>query len=192
MEGRLNPALAKEKPGFSGSGPEDDSKFSGNWRREGPLPSFGDSHESSRRRFDGQPGERPPPNVSDEASDWRSSRPLSKGAEPETPSTRRRGSGFSITEGHAGAADKEEHWTMGSKFKPSVTEESTHAKFGSLKGKFESVHARDTPDEGDWRARRAPGGTSRKYPRQHSDRQCFVAADSLAHSKQLHSSDSSN
>lgn len=146
---------------------EEDSKISGNWRRDGPLPSFGDSREPSRRRFDGQPGERPPPpppNVSDEVSDWRSSRPLSKVAEPEASSARRRGSGFSITEGQAGAADKEEHWAMGSKFKPSAQEESVPGKFGSVKGKYESAHTRDTPDEGDWRARKAPGGTSREYP----------------------------
>jgi len=148
----------KERAGFSGGAPEDDSKFSGNWRRDGPLPSFGDSREPSRRRFEGQPGERqpPPPSVSDDVSDWRSSRPLSKGAEPEAPPAHRRGSGFSNLEGQAGAADKEEHWTMGSRFKPSAPEESTQGKFGSVpRGRFDSA-----PDEGDWRARRAPGGTS--------------------------------
>lgn len=167
FEGGLNSALAKEKSGFGGGFPEDDSKFSGNWRREGPLPSLGDSQESSRRRFEGHSGERPPPpsGVSDEASDWRSSRPLSKVAEPEAPPARRKGSGFSITEGQAGAADREEHWTMGSKFKPSAPEESVPAKFGSVKGKYEST--RDTPDEGDWRAKRAPGGSSREYLRQY-------------------------
>ncbi|KAN0093105.1 hypothetical protein V8E55_003889 [Tylopilus felleus] len=144
----------KDKPGFSGGIPEDDSKFSGNWRRDGPLPSFGESRESSRRRFDGQAGERPAPNVSDDVSDWRSSRPLSKVVEPEAPPARRKGSGFSVTEGQTGAADKEEHWTMGSKFKASSPEESAHGKLGSIKG------ARDTHDESDWRARRAPGGTS--------------------------------
>ncbi|KAG9315124.1 hypothetical protein JVU11DRAFT_4247 [Chiua virens] len=152
----------KERLGFGGAISEDDSKFSGNWRREGPLPSFGDSRESSRRRFDGPPGERPqpPPGVSDEISDWRSTRPMSRAAEPEAPPARRRGSGFSTAEGQTGAADKEEHWTMGSKFKPSAPEESAHgSKFGSVR-KYESVHARDTPDEGDWRAKRAPGGTS--------------------------------
>ncbi|KAH0833155.1 hypothetical protein J3R83DRAFT_12181 [Lanmaoa asiatica] len=153
----------KEKPGFSGAVSEEDSKFSGNWRREGPLPSFADSRESSRRRFDGQPGERPPPSlpsVSDEASDWRSSRPLSKVLEPEAPSARRKGSGFSNTEGQTGAADKEEHWIIGSRFKPSAPEESAHGKFSSVKGKYESIQARDTPDEGDWRTRKTPGGTS--------------------------------
>ena len=153
---------AKEKTGFGVASSEEDSKFSGSWRRDGPLPSFGDSRESSRRRLDGHVGERPPPqpSASDEASDWRSSRPLSKVVEPEAPSARRRGSGFSITEGQTGAADREEHWTIGSKFKPSSPEESTYGKFSSVKGKSESIVARDPPDEGDWRARRAP---SREY-----------------------------
>lgn len=159
FQGGLTPSLAKEKPGFSAAIPEEDSKYSGNWRREGPLPSFGDSRESSRRRFDGHPGERPPPSASDDASDWRSSRPMSKAAESEAPSAHRRGSGFSITEGQAGIADREEHWTIGSKFKPSSPEESAHGKFGSVKGKYESVHARDSPDEGDWRTRKV----SREY-----------------------------
>lgn len=175
FKSRLNPASAKERPGFSGAIPEDDTKFSGNWRREGPLPSLGESRESSRRRIDGQPGERPSPlpSVSDEASDWRSSRPISKVVEPEAPPTRRRGSGFSITEGQAGAADREEHWTMGSRFKPSSPEESAHGKFGSIKGKHEPVHARDSPDEGDWRTRKAPGGTSREYPCQYFENALF-------------------
>lgn len=187
FQGRLNPALAKERPGFGGGFSDEDSKFSGNWRRDGPLPPFKDSHE---RRFDGPASERASslPSISDEANDWRSSRPLSKAAEPEAPSARRKGSGFSITEGQAGAADREEHWTMGSRFKPS---EEGHGKFGSVKGKFEPVQARDAPDEGDWRAaRRAPGGTSRGYLHQYF--LCFVGADLLAHSKQLHSSNPSN
>ncbi|KAF8558090.1 hypothetical protein OG21DRAFT_1481632 [Imleria badia] len=152
----------KEKSGFGGGFSEDDSKFSGNWRRDGPLPSLGDSREPSRRRFDGPAGERAPPlpSIPDEASDWRSSRPLSKVAEPEAPSARRKGSGFSVTEGQTGAADREEHWTMGSRFKPTAPEESVQGKFGSVKGKFEAVHARDAPEEGDWRAGKATGGTS--------------------------------
>ena len=131
---------------------------------------MGDSRESSRRRFDGLSGERAPlpPGVSDEANDWRSSRPLSKVAEPEAPPARRRGSGLSVTEGQIGVADKEEHWTMGSRFKPSSPEDIAHGKFGGVKGKFESVHARDSPDEGDWRARRAPSGPSREYPYQYA------------------------
>ncbi|KAF9223582.1 hypothetical protein BS17DRAFT_780855 [Gyrodon lividus] len=149
----------KEKPGFGGPVGEEDSKFSGNWRREAPLPSFGDSRESSRRRFDGPLGERapPPPSASDGANDWRSLRPVAKLPEPEAPPPRRRGSGFSTPEGQISVADKEEHWSMGSRFKP---EEPALGKLGSVKGRYDSVHARDGLDESDWRARRAPGGTS--------------------------------
>ncbi|KIJ66794.1 hypothetical protein HYDPIDRAFT_174153 [Hydnomerulius pinastri MD-312] len=156
----------KERPGFGGSNFEDDSKFSGNWRREGPVASFADSRDSSRRRFDAPPGDRapPPPSVSDGANDWRSSRPLARVPEPEPPAVRRRGSGFSTPEGQTGAADKEEHWAIGGKFKPSAPapEEPSHGKFGSVRGRFDSTAAKDAPDEGDWRSARprAPGGTS--------------------------------
>ncbi|KIJ12009.1 hypothetical protein PAXINDRAFT_54322, partial [Paxillus involutus ATCC 200175] len=151
----------KEKPGFGGPIVEDDTKFSGNWRRDGPLPSFGDSRESSRRRFEGPPGERAPPptSASDGVNDWRSSRPVAKLPEPEVPG-RRRGPGPSTPEGQISAADKEEHWSMGSKFKASP-EEPVHGKLGSVRGKIDSAHTRDGLDEGDWRARKAPGGTSR-------------------------------
>jgi translation initiation factor 4B len=148
----------KEKPGFGTSILEDDSKFSGSWRRDGPLPSFGDSREPSRRRLDGPPGERAPllPSASDEASDWRSSRPVAR----EAPPAHRRGSEFSTPEAQISTADREEHWSIGSKFKPSVPEEQAQGKFGSVRGRHESIPTRDAPDEGDWRARKAPGGTS--------------------------------
>jgi len=140
---------------------EDDSKFSGNWRREGPPPNQQDTRDSSRRRFDGPPGDRmpPPPSVSDDVSDWRSSRHLAKIPEPEAPSFKRRGSGFSTPEGPS-AADTEDKWALGSKFKPST--EEPPSRFGSLRGSHDSQHARDLPvDEGDWRSGRSR--TSRKY-----------------------------
>ncbi|KAH7884566.1 hypothetical protein F5I97DRAFT_2074849 [Phlebopus sp. FC_14] len=151
----------KERPAFAAS--EDESKFSGNWRREGPISTIGDSRDSSRRRFDGPPLERapPPPSISDEVSDWRSSRPLPKHPEPEAPSVRRRGSGFSTPE--AGAADREETWSLGNKFKPTAPEELPHGKFGSSRGKYESVNVRDGPEETDWRSSRTrapPSGNS--------------------------------
>ncbi|KAL4074999.1 hypothetical protein V8B97DRAFT_1660255 [Scleroderma yunnanense] len=144
----------KERSGFGSV--EDDPKFSGSWRREAPLPTSGVTHESSRRRFDGPAGERmpPPPSVSDGASDWRSSRPLAKIPEPDAPPVRRRGSGFSTTDSQS-HADKEEHWSMGSKFKASVPDEPSTGKFGSLRGRYESIHAKDgTTDDGDWRSAR--------------------------------------
>ncbi|KIK94215.1 hypothetical protein PAXRUDRAFT_26003 [Paxillus rubicundulus Ve08.2h10] len=148
------------EPRFGGLMVEEDTKFSGSWRRDGPLPSLGDSRESSRRRFDGPPGERapPPPSASDGANDWRSSRPVAKLPESEAPG-RRRGPGPSTPEGQISAADREDHWSMGSRFKASP-EEPVHGKLGSVRGKFDSAHIRDGLDEGDWRARRAPGGTS--------------------------------
>ncbi|KAG2145224.1 hypothetical protein DEU56DRAFT_870292 [Suillus clintonianus] len=144
----------KERSGFSGSSFDDDTKFSGNWRREGPPP-VQDSRDSSRRRFDGPPGDRmpPPPSVSDEVSQWRSSKPLAKIPEPEAPSFKRRGSGFSTPEGQS-PADNEEKWALGSKFKPSA--EDPPSRFGSLRGSHDSQHVREPPaDDGDWRAGRS-------------------------------------
>ncbi|KAG2071795.1 RNA-binding domain-containing protein [Suillus decipiens] len=144
----------KERSGFSGSSFDDDSKFSGNWRREGPPPNMQDSRDSSRRRFDGPPGDRmpPPPSVSDEVNQWRSNKPLAKIPEPEAPSFKRRGSGFSTPEGQS-PADNEDKWTLGSKFKPST--EEPPSRFG-LRSSHDSQHVRDPPaDEGDWRTGRS-------------------------------------
>lgn len=106
----------------------------------------------------------PPPSVSDDVGDWRSSRPLAKIPEPDEPPVRRRGSGFSTTDGQPSLADKEEHWSIGSKFKASVPDEPSAGRFGSLRGRYESLHGKD--DDTDWRSARPPrtqGGTSRKY-----------------------------
>ncbi|KAG6333328.1 hypothetical protein ID866_5761 [Astraeus odoratus] len=143
----------KERSGFGHM--EDDPKFSGSWRREAPLPTSGATHEPSRRRFDGPVGDRvpPPPSASDEASDWRSARPVARNTEPDAQSVRRRGSGFSTPEGHLSAADKEEHWSIGSKFKPALPDEPSVGKFG-VRGRYESLHAKDGgSDEGEWRKR---------------------------------------
>ena len=108
---------AKERIGGLG-GFEDDSKFAGPWRREGPLPDIRDSRDPPRRRFD---GEKQPltPGVSD-ANDWRStSRPL---APPRTSSGDSDGriqkrSGFGGGDPNSGANG--DTWTIGSRFKPS-------------------------------------------------------------------------
>jgi hypothetical protein len=124
-----------------------------------------DSRGSSRRRFDVTTADGPPPSVAEEASDWRSSsRPRGPiPAEPELPSFKRRGSGFSTPEGQPSAADKEEVWTIGGKFKPSASstlEESSTSKFGSLRGRGEMGAPKDPapPDEGvsDWRSAARP------------------------------------
>ncbi|KAI6125140.1 hypothetical protein EDD16DRAFT_1560270 [Pisolithus croceorrhizus] len=153
----------KERPAFAGG--EDDAKFSGSWRREAPAPASGGARDSSRRRFDGSTGDRmpPPPSISDEANDWRSSRSLAKVAELDAPPSIRKGSGISIPDGQLSSADKEEHWSIGSKFRPSLSDEAPSGRFGSLRSRNESLLAKDGgPDDGGWRGgrARAQGGTS--------------------------------
>ncbi len=151
---------AKERAGFgSGGGGFDDEKFANNWRRDGPLPDP-PSQDGSRRRYDGPSArEPPPPAVSDNISDWRSSRQPARAPPPEAdaPSFKRRGSGFRSQEGAPqNLADTEDTWTIGSRFKPSTPSESggPGSRFGSLRGKGEMGPPRDTaspPDESDWR-----------------------------------------
>lgn len=137
----------KERPTFGG----DDSKFDSPWRREGPLPDA-PGRDSSRRRFDG-PRPEPLPSVAEGASDWRSSKPRAA-AEPEAPSSgsaRRKNIGFGSD--NAGAADREETWTIGGKFKPSEDKE-TGGKFGS-RGRGDIPPPKDTSaadGDTDWRS----------------------------------------
>ncbi|KAI9001533.1 hypothetical protein BD414DRAFT_474962 [Trametes punicea] len=146
----------KERAGFGGGGAfEDDPKFAGNWRREGPLPDL-PSRDASRRRVEG-PREPPAPSVSDNVSDWRSSaRAPVRPPPPETEgSFRRRGPG-SREPPPRGPADTEETWHIGSKFKPSapVDGERPGSRFGSLRPRGDVGPPRDATspaDEGDWR-----------------------------------------
>jgi len=78
-------------------------------------------------------------------NDWRSQR-SSKVSESEVP--KRKGSGFLNPE--SSNADKEDTWTIGSKFKPSSTEEGLSSKFGGQRAKSETTHS--AADEGDWRS----------------------------------------
>lgn len=67
---------------------------------------------------------------------------------------------MSTPDGQPSTADKEEHWSMGSKFRPSLSDE---APSGRLRNRYEPLHVKDGgPDEGDWRGgrARAQGGTS--------------------------------
>ncbi|CAL1715712.1 unnamed protein product [Somion occarium] len=147
----------KERSGFGAGGGFDDEKFAGNWRRDGPLPDLPSRGESGgpRGRFEGPPSREPPPHaVADTISDWRSSRAPARGPPPEEgPSFKRRGSGFRGSDaGPVGAADSEETWSIGSKFKPSgpPEERSPGSRFGSLRG----GPPRETPsppDEDTWR-----------------------------------------
>lgn len=144
--------IAKERSGFGGGGFDDDAKFAGNWRRDGPLPDI-PSREGSRRRFDGPPGERPgpPPSVSDNIDQWRSSRPSPRLPPAELdPSLERRRPSFQPA---SGLADTEEVWSKGSKFKPAEEASKLNsARRGDLP-------PRETPpsvsDAGDWRGSRA-------------------------------------
>jgi translation initiation factor 4B len=133
---------AKERT-FSHATPEDNSKFDNPWRREGPLPDLPQSRDAPRRKFEGAPERLP--SLSETANDWRSQRPP-KASEPEMP--KRKGSGFLNTE--SSAADKEDVWVIGSKYKPSANEEGLGSKFGSARSKSEATPS--AADEGDWRS----------------------------------------
>ncbi|KAH9057899.1 hypothetical protein EDB87DRAFT_1628776 [Lactarius vividus] len=134
----------------SGPGGFDDPKFSGEWRRQGPLPD----RDSSRRRFDGPPTDRSaaaPPSVSDTSSDWRSN--------PRRCSRRKNSSSFASES----AADKEETWTIGSKFKPSE-DEGTGRKFGSFRARGDMPPPSGPPEsstDNDWRSAPRAGLSSR-------------------------------
>lgn len=157
---------AKERAGFGGF---EDPKFSGEWRRQGPLPDLG-SRDSSRRRYDGPPADRASGalSVSNTSSDWRSNRPARQPLAPESEAPRRKNSAFVGSEG-VGAADREETWAIGSKFKPSE-DDGPGRKFGSHRGRGDmgppSVPP-ESPADNDWRSGPRPGlssnsSTSRK------------------------------
>ncbi|KAF8581062.1 RNA-binding domain-containing protein [Ramaria rubella] len=172
--------------GFS-SGGFDDDKFSGNWRRDGPLPAseppprggsrggagFGfrdgaatGDDDGPRRGARFTPGmdadrERERPEMN---SDWRGSR-TSMPPPPEREGRR----GFGVLES-SGAADAEETWSKGSKFRPSPSGSdsgSVGRKFGTgfaerSGGGPPSGAATPVPDEGDWRTRGKPAFGSQR------------------------------
>ncbi|KAH9481526.1 putative eukaryotic translation initiation factor 4H [Psilocybe cubensis] len=167
---RVSVAEPPKERGF-GAASEDNAKFDNPWRRDGPLPDLPNSRDASRRRFDGPSGDRhggpgadrQPPSVSDNVDQWRSNRPP-RVAEADPPPFKRKGSGFLTPEAQSGAADKEETWTIGAKFKASSngphedssTRSSTHRVRNDM-GPPKETHA----DEGDWRSSaRGPKGVS--------------------------------
>jgi len=155
---RVSVAEPPKERSFGHAGTEDSSKFDNPWRRDGPLPDLPHSKEPSRRKFDGAPERLP--SVSENVNDWRSQR-SQKLPEPEAP--KRKGSG--LLGGESSAADKEEVWSIGSKFKPSSTEEGQGSRFGSLRAA--KVETTQSPaDEGDWRsaARLKPSTRSNVSP----------------------------
>ncbi|KAJ7454869.1 hypothetical protein FB451DRAFT_1279656 [Mycena latifolia] len=146
----------KERAGFGGF--EDDSKFDNPWRRDGPLPASSDSRDSSRRRFDGPSSDRTLPSLSEGPSDWRSSRPARAAPlDTDTSSYRRKGSGFSTPDGQPSPADREEAWSIGSKFKPAppASEDSGSGRFGSIRGRGDMGPPKEpVVEESDWRSAR--------------------------------------
>lgn len=134
--------IAKERS-FGHGPPEDNTKFDIPWRRDGPLPDLPNARDQLRRKYEGAPEKTP--SASDSVNDWRSQRASKI---PDAKMTERKGSGFSNGES---AADKEEVWSVGSKFKPSSTEERPGAKFRAKADTFSSP-----ADEGDWRSRTRP------------------------------------
>ncbi|KAJ4479937.1 hypothetical protein J3R30DRAFT_3466939 [Lentinula aciculospora] len=145
----------KERPGFGGN---DDSKFDNPWRRDGPLPDLSSSRDSSRRRFDG-PRPEPLPSVSEGANDWRSARPRAAISEPETPTGSMRKKTIGFGSDSSGAADRDEVWSKGSKFKPSEERENAppSGRFGSARGRGDMGPPRDPlPEESDWRSSSKP------------------------------------
>ncbi|KAF8149803.1 hypothetical protein B0H34DRAFT_731195 [Crassisporium funariophilum] len=148
----------KERSGFGG-GSDGDAKFDNPWRRDGPLPDLPNSRDPSRRRFDGPSNtDRQLSSVSEGPDDWRSSRPQ-RVAESDVPPFKRKGSGLLTPEAQVGAADKEEVWTIGGKFKPTSNGLNDEAsKFGSHRMKGDMGPPKEPQiEESDWRSStRAP------------------------------------
>jgi len=148
----LTVTKAKERSGFGAA--EDNAKFENPWRRDGPLPDLPHSRDPSRRRFDGSSNtDRQTSNVSDNLDQWRSSKPL-KTLEPDAPPFRRKVSGFVTPDSQAGAAAKEDVWTIGSRFKPANgAAEETPGRSVTHRPKSDMGPPRESPsDEGDWRS----------------------------------------
>ena len=143
---------AKERSGFGAS--EDNAKFENPWRRDGPLPDLPHSRDPPRRHFDGPSNDRQISSASDTLDQWRSNKPL-RTSEPDAPPFRRKGSGFVTPEFQAGAADKEDAWTIGSRFKPSANgaAEETSGRSVTHRAKSDMGPPKESPsDEGDWRS----------------------------------------
>lgn len=172
----------------------------GNWRREGPLPTseplprggprgstgFGfrdgpaaGDDEGPRRGARFTPSadtdrERERPELQ---GDWRSSR----GPMPPPPEREREGRrGFGALES-SGAADAEETWTKGAKFRPSPSGSdsgSVGRKFGSgfaERGGSGTVSGTATPavaEEGDWRSRARPPLSTQRQGSFEQSREC--------------------
>ncbi|KAF9024940.1 hypothetical protein BDZ89DRAFT_1092730 [Hymenopellis radicata] len=155
----------KERSGFGGG---DEGKFDNPWRRDGPLPDL-PSRDSSRRRFDGPRTDDRLPSVAEGPSDWRSAM-STRGPPPadDGPGSRRRKDPAFES---SGAADREDKWTIGSKFKAAAPVEESGSRFGSVRGRGDMGPPRGdmgpprdpVVEESDWRSSKRPerGSTSR-------------------------------
>ncbi|KAL1745395.1 hypothetical protein HDZ31DRAFT_73558 [Schizophyllum fasciatum] len=150
----------KERSGFGG-GFEDDAKFDNPWRRDKPPPSAdvrGDSRDRdpSQRRFEAASA------VSDSVSAWRSAKPRGSPTAGDDGARAPRRTGFGFGDGAAGAADAEESWSRGARFRPSQpstpAEEHPPSRFGSRRG--DMGPPREPSDEGEWRRARPPRGST--------------------------------
>ncbi|KAL0954715.1 hypothetical protein HGRIS_003668 [Hohenbuehelia grisea] len=166
FNGRTIRTSVAEPPKEHGRDAEDSGKFDNPWRRDGPLPDRGDGRDSSRRRYDSTTERAPPPpSMAEDASQWRSAR-STRPSEPEVP--KRRGPGFGV--GSSGAADAEETWSIGNKFKPSApSEDGGGSRFGSMRGRGDMGPPKDVSvGESDWRrpkpASRGSGSPTSSIP----------------------------
>jgi translation initiation factor 4B len=183
----LSQLTAKERAG----GGFDDDKFAGNWRRDGPLPTppspRGHSRDLERggsgfsSKFGGADRDRDGPKSAEAENndDWRSNRPARTtsmappsprlgnaglaGPPMERAGSIRKTSGFVSTAGDGShPADKEEVWSIGSKFKPSEVKEEKRSLFGGRRGDSlrEPAVVTKLDEEGDWRSapRKSPVG----------------------------------
>ena len=118
------------------------------------MPDLPHSRDASRRRFDTPSNDRPLSNLSESPEDWRSGRPP-RVTESDAPLFKRKGSGLLTPEIQAGPADREEVWTIGSKFKPAPngSNEELPSKFTSHRAKGDMGPPKDSAvDESDWRS----------------------------------------
>ncbi|KAF8622570.1 hypothetical protein AX15_006918 [Amanita polypyramis BW_CC] len=155
LAGRTIRVSVAEPPKERGNLPssEDASKSDGPWRREGPLPDIPE-RELPKRRFDGL-SSHDRTTVSDYSTDWRSNR--SRAPELEALPPKRQGSGFSTPPNYASVTDKEEFWSIGSKFKPS--DDVSNTRVGAPRTRSDTRES--GVDEIDWRSSAKPRSTGR-------------------------------
>lgn len=152
--------------GFGGAF-EDDSKFENPWRRERPPADTrgesrgdfrGDSRDPSARRFEAASA------VADGVDEWRSARPRPSTSEQDPSRAPPKRSGFGFAEGSAGAADTEDSWSRGAKFRPSQpstpADEHPPSRFGGGR-RGDMGPPREVPDDSEWRrSSRPPRGST--------------------------------